>query len=363
MEEFEPIDIKASKKKKRGKSNTGLVVLLIVMSFVVLSSLVVAAMSLKLYYDSKEVKEDPAIVDVQTEKTYTQSEVDAMLEEAKIEEDAIALARFKKDLKESAESSSGLLNTLRAMYPEYIVTYYGNKYNFIEIDPDLAPANFINENIIANNGFMEYREDGAVKSVKGIDVSKFQGDIDWVKVKESGVDYVMIRLGIRGYETGKLALDENFDKNIQGATDAGIDVGVYFFTQAINEAEAREEAQFVIDAIAPYNITYPVVIDVEDLYNDNARSAGQSMESRTSCAKAFMDAIAAAGYKPAIYGNLATFSRLVNINELGDYDKWYAYYESNIYFPYKISMWQYSDKGSIDGIEGDVDLNIAFPAE
>ena len=173
----------------------------------------------------------------------------------------------------------------------------------------------------------------------------------------------MIRLGLRGYETGKIVSDENFEANIQGALDAGIEVGVYFFTQAVTPAEAREEAEYVLNLIEGYNITYPVAIDVEDLYNERARSYNQSKESRTECAIAFMDAVRTAGYNPAIYGNLHTFTRLVNVEKLGDYDKWFALYDTSIYFPYEISVWQYSDKGRIDGIESDVDLNITFPKE
>ena len=173
----------------------------------------------------------------------------------------------------------------------------------------------------------------------------------------------MIRLGLRGYETGKLVTDENFKANVEGATAAGIDVGVYFFTQAINPAEAREEAEYVLNEIDGYNITYPIAIDVEDLYNDKARSYNQSKESRTECAIAFMDAVKNAGYNPAIYGNLNTFTKLVEVNKLGEYDKWFALYDTQIYFPYEITVWQYSDKGRIDGIEGDVDLNITFPKQ
>ena len=272
-----------------------------------------------------------------------------------------ATAGFYAELKDTAENSNGIVSMLRKMYPEYFVYYNNNHYEFVEIDESLPQANFENENIIASEGFLEYKVDGQTQSVKGIDVSKFQGDIDWQKVADSGVKYAMIRLGLRGYETGKLVTDENFKANVEGATAAGIDVGVYFFTQAINPAEAREEAEYVLNEIDGYNITYPIAIDVEDLYNDKARSYNQSKESRTECAIAFMDAIKAAGYNPAIYGNLNTFTKLVEVNKLGEYDKWFALYDTQIYFPYEITVWQYSDKGRIDGIEGDVDLNITFP--
>lgn len=342
-------------KKKKKKSTAGYVVAIVLLSLITLSSLFVAYTCIKLYKDSLIVEEEPK------EITYTQTEVDSMIAEAREDAAEQATAGYRKELKEIAENNNGIVSMLRKMYPEYFVYYDNNHYEFVEIDENLPPANFENENIIANEGFLEYKVNGETKSVKGIDVSKYQGDIDWEKVAESGVKYVILRLGLRGYETGKLVMDENFDINIQGATDAGLDVGVYFFTQAITTAEAREEAEYVLNAIEGYKVTYPVAIDVEDLYNDKARSYNQSKASRTECAIAFMDAIKAAGYTPAIYGNLNTFSKLVEINSLGEYDKWFALYDTDIYFPYEINMWQYSDKGRIEGIEGDVDLNITFP--
>ena len=342
-------------RKKKKKSTAGYIIAIVMLSLITLTSLLVAFQSVKLYKDSLPTEEEIP------EVTYTQAEVDEMLLIAREEASNEATADFRAELKDTAENSNGIVSMLRKMYPEYFVYYNNNHYEFVEIDHTIPQANFVNENIIANEGFLEYKVDGETQSIKGIDVSKFQGDIDWQKVADSGVKYAMIRLGLRGYETGKLVTDENFEKNVQGALDAGIEVGVYFFTQAIDPAEAREEAEYVLEAIDGYNITYPVAIDVEDLYNDKARSYNQSKESRTECAIAFMDAIKEKGYTPAIYGNLNTFTKLVEVNKLGNYDKWFALYDTEIYFPYEITVWQYSDKGRVDGIEGDVDLNITFP--
>ena len=345
-------------RKKKKKSTAGYIVAIVLLSVITLASLLVAYQAVRLYKDS--IKDDEEEV---VEVTYTQSEVDEMVKLAREDAAEQATAGFYAELKDTAENSNGIVSMLRKMYPEYFVYYNNNHYEFVEIDHTIPQANFENENIIASEGFLEYKVDGETKSVKGIDVSKFQGDIDWQKVADSGVKYAMIRLGLRGYETGKLVTDENFKANVEGATAAGIDVGVYFFTQAVNPAEAREEAEYVLNEIDGYNITYPIAIDVEDLYNDKARSYNQSKESRTECAIAFMDAIKAAGYNPAIYGNLNTFTKLVEVNKLGEYDKWFALYDTQIYFPYEITVWQYSDKGRIDGIEGDVDLNITFPKQ
>jgi len=342
-------------KKKKKRSNAGYIIAIVLLSLITLSSLLVAYQSVKLYKDSIPVENE--VVEI----TYTQSQVDEMIQKEREDAAALATAGFRSELKEVAENSNGIVSMLRKMYPEYFVYYNTNHYEFVEIDRSIPQANFDNNNIVANGEFLEYKVNGETQSVMGIDVSKFQGDIDWQKVADSGVKYAMIRLGLRGYETGKLVLDENFEANIRGATDAGIEVGVYFFTQAVNTAEAKEEADFVLSAIEGKNVTYPIAIDVEDLYNDNARSYNQSKESRTECAIAFMDRIREAGYTPAIYGNLNTFTKLVEVNRLGGYEKWFALYGTEIYFPYEISIWQYSDKGKIDGIEGDVDLNITFP--
>lgn len=357
-EEFTPTEQRLKKKKKK---NTGLIVLLIIMCFTVLATTALSAYCLYMYNDSQKALEEAR--KGSGEIVYSQEDLDSLLMAAREEAKLEAVKTYRSDLRLTAENNNGIIYMLRQLYPECLVYFDNNHYVFEDIDTSLPLANFTNENLVANQGYMEYHKDGQVKSIKGIDVSKYQGDVDWQKVADSGVDYVMLRLGIRGYETGKLALDENFDKNAQGALDAGLDVGVYFFTQALNEAEAREEAEFVLEAIKPYNITYPVAIDVEDLNTEKARSYKQSKESRTNCAIAFMDRIKEAGYDTCIYGNLNTFTKLVDNYKLGNYKKWFAFYDTYIYYPYRINMWQYSDKGHVDGIEGDVDLNITFPTE
>ncbi|MCR4695844.1 MAG: glycoside hydrolase family 25 protein [Lachnospiraceae bacterium] len=347
--------------KRKKKKNVVYIISIVFLSLITLSSLFVAYFSLKLYKDSLPEKQNPNNPEVNIEKTYTQEEVDALLAESIEDAQAEAIAQYRIDLKDTAEKTNGIASILRTLYPEYFVFYNKDHYDFIPVDDSLPKPNFDNEQIYANDGFLEYKKDGQTVSVKGIDVSKYQGNIDWEKVAASGVKYAMIRLGIRGYETGKLVTDENFDANVQGALNAGIEVGVYFVTQATNDAEAREEAQYVLDAIQGYNITYPIALDIEEVNKESSRTYNQTMDSRTQCAKTFMDYVKNAGYTPCVYGNLVTFARLVNINDLGDYEKWLALYDSKIYFPYEISIWQYSDKGTVDGIDGNVDVNITFP--
>ena len=211
-------------------------------------------------------------------------------------------------------------------------------------------------------GILRYAEEGKVVSIKGVDVSKYQETIDWKKVAADGVEFAMIRLGFRGMGTkGTCELDPYFKKNIEGAKAAGLDVGVYFFTQATTVAEAKEEAKFVIDSLKGYDITWPVVFDTEEITSYKAARANVlSRETRTACAKAFLEEIKAAGYIPMLYANTRWSILRLDLAELAEYDFWYAYYGDEIYYPYKFSMWQYTSMGSVDGIKGNADLNISF---
>lgn len=207
-----------------------------------------------------------------------------------------------------------------------------------------------------------YMENAEKVSIKGIDVSKYQTEIDWEKVAADGVEFAIIRIGFRGMGTnGTCELDPYFKKHMEGAKKAGIETGVYFFTQATNEAEAREEAKFVIDNLKGYDVTWPVVFDTEEITSYKAARANVlSREVRTACAKAFLEEIKAAGYTPMLYANTRWSILRLDLAELSDYDFWYAYYGDDIYYPYKFSMWQYTASGKVDGIKGNADLNISF---
>ena len=211
------------------------------------------------------------------------------------------------------------------------------------------------------NGFLAYYENGVKKTLTGVDVSKWQNDINWSKVKAAGVDYAIIRLGFRGTaQAGNCAMDSKFVENIEGALAAGLQVGVYYYTQAVTVEEAIEEANIVIESLKGYNITFPVVYDTE--YAENARANGISNSERTACAKAFCDTILAAGYTPVVYASTNWCVLDLDLEELQNYDFWYAYYgdAKGMYFPYNFTMWQYTDSGRVDGIPTEVDLNISF---
>lgn len=293
---------------------------------------------------------------------YEQAEVDELVQEAIAQATLDTETGILADLKENLANGDGTLATLRAFYPDDIVMTYGKNYLFIPINKDLKMNPYSIHNVAVNEDLsIDYFEDGQMISRKGIDVSKYQGGIDWNAVAGDGVGYAFIRLGIRGYGEGTLVVDETFENNIQGALGNGLDVGVYFFTQAISNEEALEEAQFVIDNLKDYPINYPVVLDVEAVDSDSARTNQLTQAERTEYAITFCEAVKAAGYTPMIYGNLRTFMLMLDMAQLEEYEKWFAAYDTTqMYFPYDYSIWQYTDKGSVDGITGDVDLNISF---
>lgn len=267
----------------------------------------------------------------------------------------------KKDIRNYMENGMGTINMLRKVYPENIVVYDSNKYLFLPICENVPKSKVVQENIkVLENGEVQYTDNGKVISHKGIDVSKYQGTIDWSKVAADGVEFAMIRVGYRGYGSGAIVPDDSFTANIDGATKAGLKVGVYFFSQAISEKEAEEEADFILNAIKGYKIDYPIVFDTEDVPNEVARTEELSPEELTKITLAFCNKIQKAGYTPVIYAGLRWFAMSLDMSKLNDFEKWYAYYDTNFYFPYEISMWQYTESGSVNGINGKVDMNISF---
>ena len=212
-------------------------------------------------------------------------------------------------------------------------------------------------------GFKTYEdEENGVTSRIGIDVSEFQGeDIDWKQVRESGIEFVIIRLGYRAYgETGELVLDDMFDRNMQGALDAGLDVGVYFFSQAITPGEAVEEAEFVLEHVRGYEIDGPIVYDTVEIKGDTARTDNNTRQEFTNYCKVFCDTIEQAGYDPMIYANMKWMAFTLDMEQLADYDFWYADYHDVPQCPYEYEIWQYSETGAVPGINANVDLNVWF---
>ncbi|MCR4787831.1 MAG: glycoside hydrolase family 25 protein [Lachnospiraceae bacterium] len=337
----------------------------IIFSLIALTSLSIAIVCLLLNHSIREDLEsanetNQMLSDYADAHPFTQADIDNAVTEAKNEfavHEKDALLDEMKDRLSSGDSAYALF---RDIFPDDLIVYVNNGYIFYPITDELKHNDYISENFVKdeNTDEISYVDDnGNVISVKGIDVSKHNGDIDWAKVKNDGIEFAFIRVGYRGSSNGGLVLDEYFKQNIEGAIENGIDVGVYFFTQAINEEEAIEEADFVLDAIEPYKITYPVVWDIETL---DGRTNDLDAKTRTDAAVAFLERVKGAGYDTMLYGNLMSMLYLLETPRIEEYDKWFAYYHYPDYYPYEYSIWQYSSKGEVDGIEGEVDLNISM---
>ena len=196
-------------------------------------------------------------------------------------------------------------------------------------------------------------------AVKGIDVSVWQGEIDWQQVKDSGVEFVIIRVGGRGTSEGNIYPDEMCQTYYAGAKEAGLKVGAYFFSQSVTVEEAVEEAEYVLDAIKDWDVDMPVVYDWEYI-GDGARTDHMVAGLLTEMAKAYCDTVKNAGYDPMIYFGRSQSTDLLNLSELVDYGFWLAMYNPIMDYPYKIDIWQYTETGSVPGISGNVDLNLWF---
>ena len=229
---------------------------------------------------------------------------------------------------------------------------------------DLPVCQYEREKFNDVGRFVRY-EDG--KALMGIDVSEFQGDIDWAQVKASEqVDFVIIRLGYRGMTQGLLVTDECFEKNYQGAVDAGLPVGVYFFSQAITEAEAEAEADYALSVLDGRSLDYPIAFDweppvpgenlpAEDLRAYNAQGADVARFGAAFCKR-----VEEGGYKPCFYSNKNMIYKFYDMYAVKDYPIWLAEYQREPSLYYNFRMWQYSDQGTIPGISTTVDLNICF---
>ena len=192
----------------------------------------------------------------------------------------------------------------------------------------------------------------------GIDVSAWQEEINWTLVKAVGMDFAMIRLAWRGSSEGRIEADSCAVANYEGAKAAGVKVGGYFFSQAITPEEAVEEAEFLLEIIDGWEMDLPIVYDWE--FAGGPRTDGMDARAITDCAKAFCQTIEAAGYDAMVYFNPHMAYYDIYLEELKEYDFWLAMWDADMVFPYQVDMWQYTDQGSVAGIEGNVDLDIYF---
>ena len=199
-----------------------------------------------------------------------------------------------------------------------------------------------------------------VHSMPGVDVSSFQGDIDWRAVKNSGIEFAIVRLGYRGYSSGKLVRDDYAVRNLEGAREAGLKVGAYFFSQALNTREADEEIAFMMDVLDGFLPDMPLILDWE-IPTADARTAKMDARTLTDIQLHFCKTIKDKGYEPMVYFNWYQSEHLYYLSELEDYPFWLALYQDRMTYPWKVEMWQYTCTGRVPGIRGDVDINVYMP--
>ena len=250
-----------------------------------------------------------------------------------------------------------------AVIMNYAQMYYGLRPGYQLPAPSPVAANGYRGEAytLDSRGYLSY---SAGPFTRGVDVSAHQKEVDWRRVAATGMDFAMVRAGYRGYTSGGIVKDAWFDANMRGALANGLQVGVYFFSQALTPREAEEEARQLLEWIRDYPVTYPVVFDWEEQDKEDSRTQGCDGNTVTACALAFCKVIEDAGYLPMTYGSpRKVYSGGIQLEYLQDYPFWLAHYTKDTAptsFRYNYQMWQYSSTGQVDGIEGNVDLNICL---
>lgn len=247
-------------------------------------------------------------------------------------------------------------NYERFMHASYIIV----RDNFgdirkIKISPNIKRHEWDFSNLTDDGTFKHYTDD--VDRKVGIDVSEHQGSINWEKVSKE-IDFAFVRIGYRGYSGGNIAHDGYYNTNMAGATANGVPVGVYFYSQAVTYEEGAEEANFVLNNLGDYNLSYPIVLDREDPMQEDARTNGLSKEEHTEAALGFLETIKASGHEAMVYTNRLYYALYLDLERIYDYPIWYAQYADEPDLPYEFSVWQYTENGEVPGISGTVDLNI-----
>lgn len=261
---------------------------------------------------------------------------------------------LSEELTEGQEGSEEALEILK------FVDAWG-EWHEAQINPAVRKHDYNWSCLTNTEAGIQYVGDERYTIRKGVDVSEHQGDIDWGRVKAAGYDFAFLRIGYRGYgEQGTLCADSKFQQNIVNAHNAGVEVGVYIFSQAVNEEETLEEAHLVLEQLQGHNLELPVVFDPERIRDDTARTDNVTGEQFTKNTVLFCEKIKEAGYQPMIYSNMVWEAFEYDMEALAEYPIWYADYEPVPQTPYYFSFWQYSEKGHVDGIEGNVDLNVQF---
>ena len=241
-----------------------------------------------------------------------------------------------------------------------LVVNRDGKEEWVLITPYLPKNDYDYTNLVSQSGRMAYYSDGKVTSYLGICVDKYDDYIDYSALRDDGIDFVMLRVGVRGYGTGSITLDDYYADNLSRATQAGLDIGLYFTSQAITKEEAAEEAVALVAAIADYNIKYPLALDIGFVLNDTSRIEALTKAERTDIIRTFADAIKASGYTPAIHADKEFLIKEIDLSKFTDVDIWLKNYGDLPDYPYTFTMWEYTNSAQIGGVNGNSDLTISF---
>lgn len=228
---------------------------------------------------------------------------------------------------------------------------------------DVEKHSYMWKYITDADGTKEYSDPNGIIGEKTIDVSSHNGYIRWDEVASDNVKYAFIRGGYRGYQSGKIVEDDFFLYNLREAKKAGIETGVYFFSQAITQEEAAEEAAFIVGKIKDMGVTLPIVFDMEDVAETDHRAKNLSVSQRTEIAVAFCEEVKRQGYSPMIYGNETWLTEKYDLRQISKYPIWFAGYSNYPKFPYRFEMWQYTHRGKVKGIDTVADLNLWFKSK
>ena len=230
-----------------------------------------------------------------------------------------------------------------------------------ETVPVLPPSQLDAACFGTENGHKTYQSK-TLTAALGVDISSHQGYIDWEQVAGSDVQFAIIRAGFRGYMDGSRNDDEALLYNLSAAAEQGLDVGLYYFSQAVTPEEAREEARDLLALLDGAPLQYPIYFDWEPVADETARTSSISSTELTDCALAFCQSVEQAGYKAGIYFNLSLATHYYQLYRLRDYSFWLAEYQDTPSFPFQVDLWQYSSEGAVPGIDTQVDMNLSFTA-
>lgn len=267
-------------------------------------------------------------------------------------------SEIKEEKEELGETSLFSKEDEKEAVEQIVLTTTDGKEEQIAFIDGLERCKYDIKNFTYQKPEMKYLVDGKQASTFGVTVSAQNKEVDFSKMKRAGCDYVMVRIGQRGYSSGKLVMDSAYKNNLEKAKKAGLYLGAYFSSQAINREEVLEEADVIISALEDYNITYPVMFDMEAIPGELARTDGLDVDTRTSLAIAFMKEIKNAGYMPILYGDLEWLLLKLDLEALKGYDICVAQTADTPEYPYDFQMWQYQDSGTLNGIDEKVRLFV-----